>query len=65
MSTNFVYDTGSSPKTTSKSGGASAMAGEFGVDMSGAPVIGSKTKEKNLVLILELMIHQLFQMILL
>lgn len=46
MSTNFVYDTGSSPKTTSKSGGASAIAGEFGVDMSGAPVIGSKTKEK-------------------
>ena len=46
MSTNFVYDTGSSPKTTSKSGGASAIAGEFGVDMSGAPVVGGETKVK-------------------
>jgi len=44
MSTNFVYGASNPLSTTPVSGGATAIANEFGVDLSGAPVVGGETK---------------------
>jgi hypothetical protein len=46
MSTNFVYGASNPLSTTPVSGGATAIANEFGVDLSGAPVVGGETKTK-------------------
>jgi hypothetical protein len=46
MSTNFVYGSGNPLNTTAVSGGAKSIADEFGVDLSGAPVVGGETKTK-------------------
>ena len=46
MSTNFVYGSGNPATTTPTSGGAKSIADEFGVDLSGAPVVGGETKTK-------------------
>ena len=46
MSTNFVYGASNPLSTTPVSGGATAIANEFGVDLSGAPVAGGDTKPK-------------------
>ena len=46
MSTNFVYGASNPSSATSASGGATAIANEFGVDLSGAPVVGAETKTK-------------------
>ena len=46
MSTNFVYGASNPLSTTPVSGGATAIANEFGVDLSGAPVVGDDTKPK-------------------
>jgi hypothetical protein len=46
MSTNFVYGASNPLSTTPVSGGATAIANEFGVDLSGAPVAGGDNKPK-------------------
>jgi len=46
MSTNFVYGASNPLSTTPVSGGATAIANEFDVDLSGAPVVGGETKTK-------------------
>jgi hypothetical protein len=46
MSTNFVYGASNPSSATPASGGATAIANEFGVDLSGAPVVGAETKTK-------------------
>jgi hypothetical protein len=42
----FEYGSGNPLNTTSTTGGATAIANEFGVDLSGAPVAGGETKAK-------------------
>jgi hypothetical protein len=42
----FEYDSGNPLASSSASSGAKSIADEFGIDMSGAPVVGGETKVK-------------------